>query len=120
VVEQQRRYPIGAEQFVRHDGEQHRDGEHRADDQPAGQVADLGAPLGFRLGGAGPTGAYGRSARGTLLGVCAVCWSDGSDGSDGSTMRVPWIMFIPQANPNDPALPGCSRTVVRPNAVARR
>ena len=33
--------------------------------------------------------------------------------SPGSTSRVPWIMFIPHANPNDPARLGSSRTVVR-------
>jgi hypothetical protein len=31
----------------------------------------------------------------------------------GSTISVPWIMFIPHANPNSPASAGSSRTVVR-------
>ncbi len=36
--------------------------------------------------------------------------------ASGSTSSVPWIMFIPHANPNDPALDGSSRTAVRWNA----
>ena len=31
----------------------------------------------------------------------------------GSTISVPWIMFIPHANPNVPALAGSRRTMVR-------
>ena len=36
--------------------------------------------------------------------------------SEGSTIRVPWIMFIPHANLNSPTLSGVNSKVAVPNA----
>ncbi len=67
VVEHPCGHPVGTEQLVGHDGEEHRGGEHGADGDPARQVRDLRAPLGglcrFRFGPALPALPTARTVR---------------------------------------------------------
>ena len=118
MVEQQPRYPVGAEDLMGHDREQHRRGQERTDDHATGQVGDLRSALshvrGLRLRRAGA--AVGRRRR-AVIGSTAV---PVLVSSAGSTTRVPWTMFMPQAKPNVPARSGRSRTVVLVCAGGRR